>query len=130
MNQLEENDLRRLMEVIRQAVESDENGDSAFALRILAAVVEEFPGLALGHSYLGWVLSRNGRHREAIEQGRVAVQLKPASERVSLLLFRVLWSAGERDLALEEMKRFLAVGHSDEYSKMLEEWKAISSEVQ
>jgi tetratricopeptide (TPR) repeat protein len=130
MNQLQEDDLRRLMEVIRQAVEFDEKGDSAFALQILAAVVEEFPGLALGHSYLGWVLSRAERHGEAIEHGRVAVRLSPESERVSLLLFRVLWSAGERDLAFEEMKRFLAIGHSDEYSKMLEEWKVISSEVQ
>jgi predicted Zn-dependent protease len=130
MNQLEEDDLRRLMEVIRQAVESDENGDSDFATQILTAVVEEFPGLALGHSYLGWVLSRGGRHREAIEEGRLAVRLEPASERVSLLLFRILWSAGERDLAFEEMKRFLAIGHSDEYSKMLEGWKENSGEVQ
>jgi len=48
------------------------------------------------------------------------VHLEPESERVSLLLFRVLWSSGERDLAFEEMKRFLAVGQSAEYSKMLE----------
>ncbi len=130
MNQLQEDDLRRLTEVIRHAVESDENGDSAFALRILTAVVEEFPALAHGHSYLGWVLSRAGRHREAVAEGRAAVQLEPASERVSLLLFRILWSAGERDMAFEEMKRFLAVGQSEEYSKMLEGWKETSSEVQ
>jgi hypothetical protein len=93
-------------------------------------VVEEFPRLALGHSYLGWILSRGGRHPEAIEEGRAAVHLEPESERVSLLFFRVLWSAGERDLAFEEMRRFLAVGHSDEYSKMLEGWKEIGDEVQ
>jgi predicted Zn-dependent protease len=130
MNQLQEDDLRRLMEVIRHAVEADGNGESAFATQILTAVVEEFPGLAIGHSYLAWVLSRGNRHREAIEEGRVAMQLEPASERVSLLFFRVLWSAGERDLALAEMKRFLSIGHSDEYSKMLEEWREISSKVQ
>jgi predicted Zn-dependent protease len=113
------------MEVIRHAVEFAENNDSAFATQILTAVVEEFPGLAIGHSYLGWILSRSGRHREAIEQGRVAVQLEPESERVSLLFFRVLWSAGERDQALNEMKRFTAIGHSDEYSKMMEEWTQI-----
>lgn len=130
MNQLAEDDLRRLMEVIRHAVEADEKGDSAFALQILAAVVEEFPELAMGHSYLGWVLSRASRHREAVEEGRVSVQLEPASERASLLLFRVLWSAGERDLAFGEMKRFLAIGQSEEYSKMLEGWKETSDEVQ
>jgi tetratricopeptide (TPR) repeat protein len=130
MNQLEEDDLARVMEVIRHAVEADEQGDTAFATRIMTAVVEEFPELAIGHGYLGWILSRSGRYREAIEHGRVGIELSPKSERVSLLLFRVLLAAGERDSAFEEMKRFLAVGKSEEYSKMLAEWKEISKEVQ
>ena len=46
------------------------------------------------------------------------------------MLFRVLWGAGERGDAFEEMKRFMAVGHSDEYSKLMEEWKGISNEIQ
>ena len=121
MNQPEMDDLQRLMEVIRKAVEFDENGDSAFALQVLSAVVEEFPSLALGHSYLAWVLSRVGRHREAIEHGRVAIQLSPESERVSILLFRVLWGAGEIIHALDEMKRFMAIGHSDEYLSVMSE---------
>jgi tetratricopeptide (TPR) repeat protein len=120
----------RVMEVIRQAVELDQQNDTAFATQILTAVVAEFPGLAIGHSYLGWILSRGGRHREAIEHGRVAVQLSPQSEKASLALFRVLWGAGERDLAFEEMKRFVAIGHSDEYSLMMKEWEQIENEGQ
>jgi predicted Zn-dependent protease len=112
----------RVMEVIRQAVEQEKQGDIAFATQILTAVVEEFPGLAVGHSYLGWIFSRGGRHREAIEHGRVAVELSPKSERASLMLFRVLWAAVQREQAFDEMKRFLAVGHSEEYARMLEEW--------
>lgn len=130
MSQLEEQDYARVMEVIRHAVEADEQNDTAFALKIMTAVVEEFPGLAIGHSYLGWILSRSAQYREAIAHGRVGIQLSPKSERVSLLLFRVLLAAGERDLAFEEMKRFLVVGKSEEYSKMLEEWKESSDEVQ
>jgi tetratricopeptide (TPR) repeat protein len=130
MNKLEEEDLARVMEVIRHAVEADEQNDNVFALQIMTAVVEEFPGLAIGHSYLGWILSRSAQYREAIAHCRVAIQLSPESERVSLLLFRVLLSAGERDLAFEEMKRFLTVGKSEEYSKMLAEWKESSDEVQ
>lgn len=126
MNQLAEDDYARVMEVIRQAVELGQQNDTAFATQIMEAVVEEFPGLAIGHSYLGWIFSRSGRHREAIEQGRVAVQMEPESERVSLLLFRALWGAGERNEALNEMKRFTAIGHSDEYSKMMEEWEKIA----
>ena len=130
MSQLEEHDYARVMEVIRHAVEADEQGDTAFATQIMTAVVEVFPALAIGHSYLGWILSRSAQYREAIAHGRVGTQLSPKSERVSLLLFRVLLAAGERDLAFEEMKRFLAVGKSEEYSKMLEEWKESSDEVQ
>jgi hypothetical protein len=89
----------------------------------MTAVVEEFPGLPIAHSYLGWVLSRGGRHREAIEHGRVGVQLAPKSERSSLLLFRVLWSAEQREQAFDEMKRFMAIGHSDEYTLILKEWE-------
>jgi predicted Zn-dependent protease len=113
----------RVMEVIRHAVEADEQNDTAFATQIMTAVVEEFPGLPIAHSYLGWVLSRDGRHREAIEHGRVGVQLAPKSEKSSLLLFRVLWSAEQREQAFDEMKRFMAVGHSDEYDLMLKEWQ-------
>jgi hypothetical protein len=130
MSKLEDEDYARVMEVIRHAVEAVEQNDMVFATKIMTAVVEEFPLLAIGHSYLGWVLSRGDRHREAIDEGRVGTQLSPKSERVSLLLFRVLWSAGERDLAFGEMKRFLAVGKSEEYSKMLEGWKETSDEVQ
>jgi predicted Zn-dependent protease len=130
MSQLEDEDYARVMEVIRHAVEADEQNDTAFALKIMTAVVEEFPGLAVGHGYLGWVLSRSERYREAVEHGRVGIQLSPKSEMVSLLLFRVLLAAGERELAFEEMKRFVVVGKSEEYSKMLDEWKESSDGVQ
>ncbi len=128
MNEMTDDVYPRVMEVIRQAVELDQQNDTAFATQILTAVVAEFPGLAIGHSYLGWILSRGGRHREAIEHGRVAVQLSPKSEKASLALFRVLWGAGERDLAFEEMKRFMAIGHSDEYSMMIQEFKRVMEE--
>ena len=35
MNKLEEEDLARVMEVIRHAVEADEQNDTAFALQII-----------------------------------------------------------------------------------------------
>jgi hypothetical protein len=130
MNEMADDVELRVMEVIRQAVELDRQNDTAFATQILTAVVAEFPGLAIGHSYLGWILSRGGRHREAIEHGRVAVQLSPHSEKASLALFRVLWGAEERDLAFEEMKRFVAIGHSNEYSLMMKEWEQIENEGQ
>jgi predicted Zn-dependent protease len=124
MSERPEDDDPRVLEIISQAVESESNGDAGFAELILRALVEEFPRSALAHSYLGWILSHEGKHRPAIEHGRVAIELAPASERVSMLFFRVLWAAGERNDALNEVKRFTAIGHSDDYSRMLEEWAA------
>jgi hypothetical protein len=87
-------------------------------------LVAEFPRTAVAHSYLAWILSRVGQHREAIQHGRVAVQLSPDSERISLLFFRVLWSAQEYLPAFDEMKRFSAYGHSEEYVLMMQAWKS------
>jgi predicted Zn-dependent protease len=122
MSDRPEDDNPRVTEVIRAAVDSAAEGDAAFAELILRALVEQFSRTAIAHGYLAWILSHREKHREAIEHGRVAIQLEPTSERVSLLYFRVLWAAGERNEALDEVKRFTAIGHSDEYSRMLEEW--------
>lgn len=112
----------RVATIIGHAVDAVASNDAAFAEKILTALVAEFPREAIAHAYLGWVLSHSGRNREAIAHGRVAVQLAPKSERVSMLYFRVLWGAGERNEALNEVKRFTAVGHSEEYSIMLDAW--------
>jgi predicted Zn-dependent protease len=125
MSDRPEDDNPRVSEVIRAAVDSAAENDPAFAELILRALVEQFPRTAIAHGYLAWILSHREKHREAIEHGRVAIRLEPASERVSLLFFRVLWAAKERNDALDEVKRFTAIGHSDEYSKMLEEWARI-----
>jgi len=117
----------RVTEVIRAAVDAEAENDPAFAELILRALVEQFPRTAIAHGYLAWILSHREKHREAIEHGRVAIALEPKSERVSMLYFRVLWGAGERNEALNEVKRFTAVGHSEEYSRMLEEWARIES---
>jgi predicted Zn-dependent protease len=121
MSQTLEDEPPRVLDVIRQAVELDEQNDAAFATQILRDLVAEFPRVAIAHGYLGWILSRGGRHREAIECCRAAVQLAPTSERVSVLLFRVLWSAGESELAFDEMRRFVAIADSEEYARIIQE---------
>ena len=47
------------------------------------------------------------------------------SEVSSMMLFRVLWSAQEYQQAFDEMKRFSAYGHSEEYVQMMQEWKGV-----
>jgi tetratricopeptide (TPR) repeat protein len=109
----------RVFETISQVVELVADNRVPLATERLVALVAEFPREGLAHAYVAWVLSYNGRHREAIEHGKVAVQLSPRSERVSLLFFRVLWSADERSQALDEMRRFVALEDSEEYAQII-----------
>jgi hypothetical protein len=50
------------------------------------------------------------------------VQLSPTSEKASFVLFDVLRTSGRHIEALDEMKRFLALRPSEEYTKIIKEW--------
>jgi hypothetical protein len=39
------------------------------------------------------------------------------------MLFRVLWGAGEHKEAFDEQKRLERYGPSEEYARMMQEWK-------
>lgn len=121
MNQIPDSAAERVLGTIQEVIDSaDEELEQAE--QWMKALVEEFPEASIVHSYYGWVLSREGKHREAIEHGRVAVKLSPESEMSSIMLFRVLWSAGEHQQAFDEMKRLEQYGHSEEYARMMQEW--------
>ena len=109
----------RVFETISAVVELEADDQTGLATERMVALVAEFPREALAHAYVGWVLSRGGRYLDAIEHGKVAVQLSPRSERVSLLFFRVLWSADQREQALDEMRRFVTLEDSEEYAQII-----------
>jgi predicted Zn-dependent protease len=121
MNQIPDHAAERVLGTIQEVINSaDEELEQAE--QWMKGLVDEFPEASLVHSYYGWVLSRQGKHREAIDHGRVAVKLSPESEISSLMLFRVLWSANERKEAFDEMKRLEQYGPSEEYARMMQEW--------
>lgn len=121
MNQIPDHAAERVLNTIEEVVNSaDEELEDAE--QWMKALVEEFPEASVVHSYYSWVLSREGKHREAIEQGRVAVRLSPESEISSIMLFRVLWNAGEHQQAFDEMKRLEKYGHSEGYELLMKEW--------
>jgi predicted Zn-dependent protease len=122
MSQIPDEAAERVLDTIREVIEMDANGQQAEAEAFFRPLVEEFPQASLVHAYMCWILSRSGKHREAIEHGRVAVRLQPESELSSVMLFRALWGAGEHALAFEEMKRLEQYGHSEEYARMMQEW--------
>jgi predicted Zn-dependent protease len=121
MNQIPDSAAERVLGTVQEVINSaDEELEQAE--QWMQALVDEFPEASMVHSYMAWVLSRQGKHREAIEHGRVAIKLSPESEISSIMLFRVLWSAGEHQQAFDEMKRLEQFGHSEGYARMMQEW--------
>lgn len=122
MNQIPDDAAERVLGTIQEVIDLDAQDQRPEAARMLKELIDQYPGASILHSYMAWVLSRDGKHREAMEHGRVAVKLSPESEMSSVMLFRVLWSAGEHQQAFDEMKRLEKYGHSEEYAKLMQEW--------
>ena len=121
MNQIPDYAAERVLGTIQEVINSaDEELEQAE--QWMKGLVDEFPEASLVHSYYSWVLSREGKHREAIDHGRVAIKLSPESEISSIMLFRVLWCANQRKEAFDEMKRLEQYGPSEEYARMMQEW--------
>ena len=127
MNQIPDYAAERVLGTIQEVINSADE-ELKQAEQWMKALVDEFPGASIIHSYYGWVLSRQGKHREAIEHGRVAIKLSPESEISSILLFRDLWSAGQQKEAFDEMKRLEQYGPSAEYARMMQEWNETKPE--
>jgi predicted Zn-dependent protease len=122
MSEIPDEAAARVLGAIHEVSEMVEEGQLAVAEAFFRPLIDEFPQASVVHSYMCWILSRSGKHREAIEHGRVAVRLTPESELSSVMLFRALWGAGEHALAFEEMKRLEKYGHSEEYAQMMQAW--------
>ena len=122
MNQIPDHAAERVLGTIQEVIDSaDEELEQAE--QWMKGLVDEIPGASFFLCFFGWVLSRQGKHREAIEHGRVAIKLSPESEISSIMLIRVLWGAGEQKEAFEERKRLERYGPSEEYARMMQEWK-------
>jgi predicted Zn-dependent protease len=127
MNQIPDYAAERVLGTIQEVINSaDEELEQAE--QWMKALIGEFPEASIVHSYYGWVLSRQGKHREAIDHGRVAVRISPESEMSSIMLFRVLWSAGQHNEAFDEMKRLEQYGPSEEYARLMQEWNEVKPE--
>jgi len=68
---------------------------------------------------LGFTCIKMGDFEEASEVFYRAVKLSPKLQGVSKGLFYSLWDLGKKVEALEEIKRFQSISHSDDYQKIL-----------
>ncbi len=57
------------------------------------------------------------------------MKLSPESEISSIMLFRVLWNAGEKQQAFDEQKRLEKHGPSEGYELLMQEWNEGKPEI-
>ena len=114
---------RRFAATINQAINFAKVADYPPQVQLLTDLVAEFAGAASARGYLAWFLLKLARNEEAIEQSCQAIRLAPGSETASLIHFHILWKSGQHIEALDEMRRFLTIRPSQEYTKIIKEWE-------
>jgi predicted Zn-dependent protease len=87
------------------------------SFKLLAKESPKFNGTFMMMGHICWKLNQNN---EAAEYFGKAVEMSPKLEIASLGLFHSLWNQGKTDEALLEMRRFLTIASSDEYTEILE----------
>jgi TolB-like protein/Flp pilus assembly protein TadD len=89
------------------AVKADYDWDWPGAEREFQRAIELNPGYATAHQWYAELLSELGRDREALAEIRQAQQLDPVSLIINVVSADVLRSAGEEDLAIEQLHKTL-----------------------
>jgi len=108
--------------LLAKAIDLKDRGQFSEAAVLLTETVKQFPKSASAHGLLGAIYYSSLRQpKEAIPFLKRAVRLSPKSEMASLGLFHSYWNTDQQVEALEEMKRFQAVSHSQDYDEILAE---------
>ena len=96
-------------------------GDAHGAIKVLRALVADFPKQAAAYLIIGDILADEGRFPAAAAAFRVATRHFPKLEIASLGLFHTLWRQSKTDAAFAEMKRFQSISHSQDYKEIVDE---------
>ena len=96
-------------------------GDADGAIRVLRALVSDFPKQAAAYLIIGDILWDEGKLAAATAAFRIATERFPKLEIASLGVFHTLWRQSKTDDAFEEMKRFQSVSHSRDYQEIVDE---------
>jgi predicted Zn-dependent protease len=108
---------------IERAFEFSREGQTSAAIEVMKALAAEVPAEWPVQFCLALFLLRDGRFSEAVEPARLAVEQKPRSAKVSMVLYRALGGTRQYVELLDEMKRYLSLGQSGEYTDILMELK-------
>ena len=85
-------------------------------------LANNYPEIASVFGLLASLYFELDRYEEAALAYQKATELSPKSEMASLGLFHSLWQLERNDDAFEEMKRFMAISASDEYTELVKKF--------
>jgi predicted Zn-dependent protease len=108
-------------DLFKRALEMRDRGDLEQATLLIEQLLQDDKNSANAYLVLGDLYSDLGLIEKALSAFHAAVELKPYSQLASISLFTLLWKAGEKERALEEMKRFLSHSESADYEEILNE---------
>lgn len=96
-------------------------GDFESELRVRKELAGMQGDRAIVWATLAESYAANGEKESAEKEYRKAVDMAPECELVSLCLFHFLWDHDRRVEALDEIKRFMSVSHSEDYVEIIRE---------
>ncbi|MDB6026786.1 MAG: hypothetical protein JWM68_3009 [Verrucomicrobiales bacterium] len=96
-------------------------GDPNGAIKMLRALVVDFPKKPVAYLIIGDILWDQGQLPKASAAFRAATRVFPKSEIASLGLFHTLWRQSKTDAAFEEMKRFQRISFCKDYQEIVDE---------
>ena len=96
-------------------------GNADGAIRVLRALVAEFPKQSAAYLVIGDILWDQGRLSAASAAFRVVTKRFPKSEIASRGLFHTLWEQSKSDAAFKEMKRFQSISFCQHYKNIVDE---------
>ena len=106
-----------------RALRLRDGGDLLGAAAIFERLDAEYPNKAAILGTWGSIYFRLKDWERALPLYQRTVMLSAKSELASLGLFHSLWNLGRRDEAFAEMRRFLSVSESAEYSQLISEMR-------
>lgn len=115
-------DEEKLEDIFRQAELLCNSGKSSLAIDKYAEMLGYNDRYDLAaYAAIGIAYKLNKDLPNAIKYFRMAIELKPNSELISIALFHSLLNSGKEVAAFEEARRFLAIRSSKEYDLIFDE---------
>lgn len=107
--------------LMQRALDRKNDNDISGAIEILVKLTEEFNEYAPAFQLVAGLYWQTKQLEKAIVFGKRAIGLLPKSELASKILFQAYLDSGDREAAIEELKRFIQIGKSEHYSIFLKD---------